>query len=287
MSTENQEVSPSTQGEQQVVETEGQEQPKQLSKIEQQALEMGWRPQEEFDGDPEDFIDAKEFVRRKPLFDKIEHTTKELKAVRKALDAMKTHYTKVQETEFNRAMKQLKEAQKQALVDSDPERFYEIESQREELQKEKEKFVQESQEMEVRPEQDSVNPQFAAWVNRNPWYQSKPHMRVFAEEVGMSYSADVRAGRKTPEDVLKLVEQAVREEFPHQFRNRNKDNVSAVEEGSTRRSGGSSGSGGAGSLSAVEKSLTEDERRIMNRLTRDGHITKEQYLKDLKAIKGN
>ena len=35
--------------------------------IETRALEMGWRPKEEFDGNEEDFIDAKEFVRRKPL----------------------------------------------------------------------------------------------------------------------------------------------------------------------------------------------------------------------------
>lgn len=257
---------------------------KEYSDIEKRAMEMGWRPIDEFNGEEDDFIDAKEFVRRKPLFDKIEHTTKELKAVRKALDAMKTHYTKVREVEFDRAMKQLKEAQKQALVDSDPEKFYEIEEQRESLQKEKDKFAQQSQEMEVRPETDTVNPELQAWVNRNPWYTSKAHMRAYAEEIGGSYVTEVRAGRKTPQEVLKLIEKAVREEFPQHFQNPNKKGAGMVEEGNSRRT---PSSGKDTELSRIEKDLSDDERRIMIRLTRDGHITKEQYLKDLKAIKGN
>lgn len=43
---------------------------------EAKALEMGWRPKEEWDGPEEDFIDAKEYVRRKSLFEKIEHQNK-------------------------------------------------------------------------------------------------------------------------------------------------------------------------------------------------------------------
>ena len=44
-----------------------------LSPIEQKAIQMGWRPKEQFEGDEEEFIDAKEFVRRQPLFDRIEN----------------------------------------------------------------------------------------------------------------------------------------------------------------------------------------------------------------------
>ena len=50
-----------------------------LSPIEQKALEMGWRPKEEFEGEEADFIDATEFVRRKPLFEKIDTVGKELR----------------------------------------------------------------------------------------------------------------------------------------------------------------------------------------------------------------
>ena len=65
--TENKEVQVENQ-EVQTKENQNQEaQPKELSAIEQRAIEMGWRPQEEFNGDEEDFIDAKEFVRRKNI----------------------------------------------------------------------------------------------------------------------------------------------------------------------------------------------------------------------------
>ena len=66
-----------------------------LSPIEQKAISMGWRPKDQFEGDEEEFIDAKEFVRRQPLFDRIENQNKQLKNVTKALEALKVHYTRV------------------------------------------------------------------------------------------------------------------------------------------------------------------------------------------------
>mgnify|MGYP000971805459 FL=1 len=38
----------------------------QYTDLEVKAMNMGWRPMEEFDGPEEEFIDAKEFVRRAP-----------------------------------------------------------------------------------------------------------------------------------------------------------------------------------------------------------------------------
>ena len=90
--------------------------------FEQKALDMGWRPKEQWDGPEEDFIDAKEFVRRQPLFEKIEHQNKALKQLEKAFEALKTHHTKVKESEYQRALKTLKEAKKEALREGETER---------------------------------------------------------------------------------------------------------------------------------------------------------------------
>ena len=65
----------------------------------ERALELGWRPQEEWTGPEEEFIDAKEFVRRQPLFEKIEAQSREIRAVKQGLDALKTHHAKVKEVE--------------------------------------------------------------------------------------------------------------------------------------------------------------------------------------------
>jgi hypothetical protein len=246
-----------------------------LSDVEQKAMDMGWRPREEFAGEDEDFVDAKEFVGRKPLFDKIESVSREAKATRKALEALQTHYTKVKETEFNRALKELKATRSQALVDGDVDRFNAIEEELEQIAEDKEKFSKEQQ--RIQPEDQQVHPEFAQWIARNPWYESQPHMHAFAEQVGARFQGSVRAGTMTPQQVLKEIEKAVREEFPNRFRNANKDKPGAVE--------GASRKGGASSSSVSDAGLTDQERTIMNTLVRGGHITKEKYLADLRQIK--
>jgi hypothetical protein len=251
---------------------------KQLSPIEQKALEMGWRPKEEFDGDEENFIDAKEFVQRQPLFDKISSQSKELKGLKRALEDFKTHYTTVQESAYKKALNELKSEQKKAFAEGDADTFYALEQQREEIENEKEKFVQQQQTFD----EPETPREFQAWVNRNPWY-NVPHMQVFADDVGSRFKGQVLSGAMTPADVLKEVEKAVRAEFPNKFRNANKDKAPSVEGGSQSGSGKNSG----GSYE-----LTEQERKIMSTLTsmkdKDGKplITKEQYIADLKKAKG-
>ena len=67
----------------------------QLSDSESQAYKEGWRPEEEFTGDKAKWIPADEFMRRKPLFEKIDslksdsyHTRKELQEVKKTLTTL-------------------------------------------------------------------------------------------------------------------------------------------------------------------------------------------------------
>ena len=91
--------------------------------MEQKAMEMGWRPKDEFHGDEDDFIDAKEFVRRQPLFEKIEAQNKQIKNVTKALETFKQHYTKVEQAAVERALTMLKTQRKEALSDGDGDRF--------------------------------------------------------------------------------------------------------------------------------------------------------------------
>lgn len=246
---------------------------KQVSDIEQRALEMGWRPKDDFEGSEDDFIDAKEFVRRKPLFEKIDHQGKQLKEVTKALGALKEHYGKVQETEYNRALRDLKNQMKLANREGDFERADAIENQIQSVETEAAVLRQERESIQVQ-EAAPVDPRFTAWADKNPWYTSSDHMRVYADQVGVKLA---RQGMD-PHEVLKEVEKAVRKEFPNKFVNPNKANAPAVE--------GSGIKGGSGKGSGESFDLTEQERNIMNTLVRSGHITKEKYIADLKAVKG-
>lgn len=243
---------------------------KEPSRLEQEALSMGWKPREEFDGEDDDFIDAKEFVRRKPLFDRLEQQSKQLKNVNKTLEQLKGHYTKMREVEFNRALAELKAARKQAITDGDGDRYELIDDRMKVVEQEAAKVIAESKQ-----EPEGPDPQeFQAWTSTNSWYQKDDAMTAYADSVGNKLRTQVEAGELTPLQVLKKVEQAVRAEFPHKFRNPNKDNAPNVSEGKqpSKKSG--------------DISLDEQETKIMNNLVRSGVMTKEQYLSDLRKAKG-
>lgn len=249
---------------------EQQEQPeqKQLSAVEQKAVEQGWRPKEEFSGDPEAFIDAAEFVRRGELFAKIGHQSKELKQVRAALEALKEHNSKIKETEYKRALKTLDDARKQALVDGETDRFFALEEKIEEVKAEKAEYDTSLNSVAPASEQE-LNPEFVSWVNRNNWYESNKAMRAYADKLGVELAQE---GHR-PARVLELVEAEIKKEFAHKFQNPKTSRPQAVE---------SSSRSGASSDSFV---LSDDERRIMRRFVETGVMTEKDYIKQLKGVR--
>lgn len=244
----------------------------QLSVIEQKALEMGWRPKSEFEGDEDDFIDAQEFVRRKPLFEKIDHVGKELRETRKALKALQEHHTKVKEAEYQNALKQLRAEKKVALEEGDADRLIEIDEQMAET-----KAAEAAQRTQQQQQAAQPHPNFVQWVGKNPWYQSDVELRTVADQIGSAYA--VKNPDIHPDDVLKYVEQRIRKLYPENFRNPNKERPSAVE-GRTQTQASEKKDG------VSDYPLTDEERRVMNTFVRQGIMTKEQYIKDLKSVKG-
>ncbi len=250
--------------------TEPQEQiqEKQYSAVEQKAMEQGWRPKEEFEGDPDAFIDAPEFVRRGELFSKIEHQSKELKAVKAALDALKTHHSRVKEVEYDRALKALQNARKQALVEGETERFLELEQRIEEVKEEKEEFDKELKAVQAEPVRD-INPEFTAWMDKNPWYDSNKAMRAYADKLGVELAQEGH----NPSQVLQMVEREVKKEFAHKFQNQKAVRPQAVE--ASARSGAKPDS----------FQMTDEERTIMRKLVRAGAMSEQEYIAELKKTR--
>lgn len=260
MTTENQEV-------EQLEQTPEVKEP---TDIEKRAMEMGWRPIEEFNGEPDDFIDAKEFVNRKPLFDRIEQQSKQIKAVTKALETWKDHYTKVKEVEYKRALDSLKEMRKTALRDGDADQFENVDAEIKRVEAQAVEIREANEQPIVQEEQ--VHPEFQSWLNKNPWYNEPGYMKIFADDVGKRLAAS----GMTPTAVLKEVEVAVRKEFPHKFKNPNKETAPDLESGRSPTKSRKD-----------EYELTEQERRVMNTLVASDpkNFSKEKYIADLKKIK--
>jgi hypothetical protein len=276
MATEDikQEEEKQEQQEEQNQEQEQQEDPS--VELENRAREMGWRPKTEFHGDDDDFIDAKEFINRKPLFDKIEAQGKQLKDALRALNNLKSHYTMVRETEYERALKALKAQRSAAIKEGDGEAFEELDGHIRNIEREADGLQELKKDV---PETPQIHPEFQSWLSRNSWYNRVGYMRQYADELG----ARLHAQGKSPPDVLKEVAEAVREEFKDKFRNPNKDSAPRVDSGVK-------GSGTGGKSDNFE--LTPQEKKVMNDFLRmknpDGtpFMTREQYISDLKRAKG-
>jgi hypothetical protein len=78
-----------------------------------------------------------------------------------------------------------------------------------------------------------------------------------------------------PEEVLREVTREVKKEFEHKFKNPNRERGSGVES-STRR----------GSTSTAAFALSDEETQIMNRMVRAGAMTKDEYISELKKVRG-
>lgn len=238
-----------------------------LTPIQEKALAQGWKPKEQFEGAEDEFIDAAEFVRRGELFGKIEHQSRELKQVKQALEALKLHNTKIEASAFDRALKALKEQKRNAIVEGETSRVFEIEDQIEEAQAARAKLEREAQ-TPVIPE---VDPAFTNWVDRNQWYAKDVAMQAVADRVGLEL-----ARRGIPQDeVLRKVEEEVRAAFPHKFTNPKRDRATAVEPSSR---------GGQSVAGRAEMALSDEERAIMRKIVKTGVMTEAEYMRQLKKV---
>ena len=239
----------------------------QVDPIEAEAREQGWKPKEEYEGDPTKWRPAKEFVERGELFGKIDHMGKELKETRKALKMLQDHHTKVRETEYNRALTELKALQKKHLEEGNSDGYLETTELLTDL-----KAEQKAREVVQQNVPNQPDPRFINWVSANKWYEKDAEMRKYADTLGAGYAASNPG--IDPEEVLQYVTKEVRTRFSTKFVNPNREKPSTVEGAST----------GAANKSSFE--LTDEERKVMNTFVRAGVMSKEDYIAQVKQMRG-
>lgn len=245
---------------------EGQEQSTEYTPVQEQAMSQGWVPKEEYKGDPEKWVEAAEFLRRGELFAKIENQNRELKDVKRALNELTKHHRQVSEIEYKRALDTLRAQKKDALENGDADAVIAAEEAIDAV-----KEHQRSTQYEPQIEQSGeTHPEFVEWKSKNSWYDSDPDLNAWANGLAPRY---VQQGL-SPSQVLQKISEEVRVKFPNKFQNPRQSKPSAVE------------GGGARGTSSSSFQLTPEERRVMQTFVRQGAMTEEQYIADLKKIKG-
>jgi len=257
--------------------------PNEGENFEAKAAKMGWVPQDEWHGDPKAWRPAKEFVERGEniipiLNSRLEKLEAELqmaaKLNKKELEEMKVQSYERAKSEYEQKLSDLREKENQAFLEGDQEAWDKIREQRDKIKPPE----------EVKVEQEAPeSPDFAPWVEKNPWFKEDEELRLYAENV---YAGIVNAmnqqGKILPDkDLYKKVEVAVKGAYPEKFTNPRREEPSSVEggsESSPKKSGGKSFNDLPADAKATYKRLADKFKMQGRELTKDQYAT--SYFED-------
>lgn len=226
------------EGEQELVEEN------EYTPAEEKAMSSGWRPEDEWTGEADDWVDAKTFNRNGEFMSRIQSQTKQLNAnadevaqLKAGMKALGEHNKKIAEAEYKKAMESLKKEKIVALEEEDHVAAEEIRDKIVELKEAKNEIVEaETTKLEEAPADVAPNPVFTEWATTNSWYTSDVSLRGAADAIGMEY-ADNNPGAPI-EEVLQFVTKNMKDKFPSNFGNAKRNDPGSVSEpsGEARRS---------------------------------------------------
>jgi len=227
------------------------------------AREKGWRPKEEFDGDDDSWVDAQEFVKRQPLFDKIKTQSKKMKELEKTVESLAKHYQITMKQAKDKAIAELKAERVEAIELGEVAKVEEIDQRIIDVKKVPDP---------VAP--NSVMPvEVEAFVEEHKdWFNKNQEMTDFAVAYNESYLKKNPGNlEKSLEETLKVVKRA----FPEHFANGKRQSPPPVEGATTATKGASKYS-----LAA----LTKEQKLVYQQLVvNHKQMSHDEYFKDLES----
>lgn len=268
--------------------------------MEDRARQKGWRPKEEFKGDVTDWVDAREFLGRAPLFDKIKDLKGELHKQQtrfeKDMEGVSAYIAQTEERAFKRAQAELKAARKAAMRSDDPEAVEKIEEQLETLESDHQKAVASV----PKPNKtQGPTPEFMDWQERNDWFKLSAtgapsnEMTEDAIAIGTGYAAanPTLSHAKVLEHVEKKIRKMYAEETNTTAPSTKQRKDPVVESGGGNRTATESNTR---KTKITRADLSEDQRKIMDTLVKRGALKdkaaknkvsqEQQYLMDMSEI---
>lgn len=235
------------------------------------ARREGWRPKDEYDKDPETWVDAATFVERGKVHSR--NLLKEVKVLKAQIatfegtkEAFKKFHAetiKAKDKEFGEAIATLRQQLHTAIRDGEDADAVAIEDRIELL-----KTSRSELKADVIQEQPQVNPELDAWIDEgNEWFREDENLQAWAVRVGKR----LRAGGETVQGrpFLDKIKKVMEADFPHKFNAASRRDTGAGTGSST-----TSTTGGR-----TERDLPEQDRALMNKFIKEGWHTKESFLK--------
>lgn len=279
-----------------------------MADIEERAKAMGWVPQEEFRGNPDNWVEAERFVElAETSLPHLKGTLKTLEdsnaTLRGTVESMKgdmtalvEHFKGAEERAYQKALEDLKSQQAQAKKDGDMDAYMEATEALEKRLAEhpavtgKDRPVPEQQ-----PGQGQVT-EYQAWLAAEPdafdkwkakpensWFTTNPKMFAYAMQMD-AFLQQTKGFAQSRSQRLEEMAALVKAEFPDHFENPAKRKGSPVDSGSA-------GGPPSGGNSKGYADLPEEARKQCDKWTgKDGKgesgtikgFTREQFLKSFK-----
>jgi len=187
-----------------------------LSAIEQEAYQKGWRPQEEFIGNEDQWIDAKSYLERKKLYDKLSASHKTIKNLEKSIEFLTKSFQKQQEKSYQTDLSSLEAQRLEAVQNGDLATFQRLDHQIRQFQ---DNYKNERQYM-PEPSENSVDPLIQKFEQDNSdWYKKDDDMTMFAQQYSNEIATKYGNTMSLPAQ-LESIQAAVHARFPDYFSNR-------------------------------------------------------------------
>lgn len=251
------------------VEQKQEQQQEQANPLVEKAKKGGWTDLDTWKAagkDPDEWIDAKEFVGRQPLYERQHKQAKKIQDLEEKLKATAEFATKAQEVGYKKAMAELEARRIEAVETGDVESFNKVEK---EIQEIKEEYapILEPETKKPEPKQEEIPAPVKDFAERNKsWFEKDEDMTVLMVAKTQKHTAAGVALEKA----LELAESEVKKAFAHKFVNPKKDEPAAV----------ASGSREARAKTFSYNDLSQEQKQVWSVLKNSG-MKIDKFIKDL------
>lgn len=238
----------------------------------EKASAMGWKPLEEWNGDEELWVDAKEFVQRKPMLDRISEQSREIKQLTAAIQRQYKDIEAGKKRAYDQAIADLKAQRAEALHEGDARLVVKLEDDIEKIQDEKKQFEEVSREQA----RSGPSPEFLDFASKNEWYSRDRVMTAFADSLG----ASLYQSGMSEQEVFKEVHAEIRKRYPEKFGRTTPPASSVATSSKTTRE-----STKESATDTQWNAFSNEERRVIEKIIKITGQTREEYLSEINQNK--
>jgi len=178
--------------------------------IREEASKMGWVDKEQYKGDKKRWVDAKEFIGRKDLYDRIHAQGKANEFLKNKLDAVTKYVKQLTESDYRKQLAEARAKRDMAMDNDDREAADQANEEIAQLQVAREDddgLDDDADTKQTQEQQIAENAKVAGeWMQRNTWFEADEDLKELADDYAEAFSVNPANADKSVEDLFAYVD---------------------------------------------------------------------------------